>query len=168
MLPGSAVTRKEQRLSKIAFTAGKLLPPAEFAEQNCVNVGLQLGLERSLNLKIFLCRLEVGTETPLDRSKSIKTFLMPLFAASGNTDLPVIPEPAADYSKAACARFHLPQCLRQLALMQALSQYVSLPLLGPTLVKHSQALSLTIHCVVPGRGLHQCLFWRNSSALQCG
>ncbi|KAK9790528.1 hypothetical protein WJX73_000126 [Symbiochloris irregularis] len=33
-------------------------------------------------------RLEVGTETPLDRSKSIKTFLMPLFAASGNTDLP--------------------------------------------------------------------------------
>lgn len=32
-------------------------------------------------------RLEVGTETLLDKSKSIKSYLMDLFAASGNTDM---------------------------------------------------------------------------------
>lgn len=32
-------------------------------------------------------RLEVGTETIIDKSKSIKTFLMRLFADSGNTDV---------------------------------------------------------------------------------
>ncbi|DBA70992.1 TPA: hypothetical protein ACH3X2_011428 [Trebouxia sp. C0005] len=32
-------------------------------------------------------RLEVGTESSIDRSKSIKTFLMALFADSGNTDI---------------------------------------------------------------------------------
>ena len=34
-------------------------------------------------------RLEVGTESAADRSKSIKSFLMPLFASHGNFDLPV-------------------------------------------------------------------------------
>lgn len=32
-------------------------------------------------------RLEVGTESSIDKSKSIKTFLMALFADSGNTDV---------------------------------------------------------------------------------
>ncbi|KAL0024918.1 hypothetical protein WJX77_002506 [Trebouxia sp. C0004] len=32
-------------------------------------------------------RLEVGTESSIDKSKSIKTFLMSLFAHSGNTDI---------------------------------------------------------------------------------
>ncbi|XP_030538242.2 hydroxymethylglutaryl-CoA synthase-like [Rhodamnia argentea] len=32
-------------------------------------------------------RLEVGSETVIDKSKSIKTFLMPIFEASGNTDI---------------------------------------------------------------------------------
>ncbi|CAI9784521.1 unnamed protein product [Fraxinus pennsylvanica] len=32
-------------------------------------------------------RLEVGSETVLDKSKSIKTFLMPIFEKSGNTDI---------------------------------------------------------------------------------
>ena len=32
-------------------------------------------------------RLEVATETILDHSKSVKTFLMQLFAESGNTDI---------------------------------------------------------------------------------
>ncbi|KAL0043896.1 hypothetical protein WJX82_003072 [Trebouxia sp. C0006] len=32
-------------------------------------------------------RLEVGTESSIDKSKSIKTFLMALFADSGNTDI---------------------------------------------------------------------------------
>ena len=32
-------------------------------------------------------RLEVGTESALDRSKSIKTFLMMLFAEHGNHDI---------------------------------------------------------------------------------
>jgi 3-hydroxy-3-methylglutaryl CoA synthase len=36
-----------------------------------------------------LCRLEVGTESSIDKSKSIKTFLMALFADSGNTDIEV-------------------------------------------------------------------------------
>ncbi|KAI6707272.1 hypothetical protein NL676_010234 [Syzygium grande] len=31
--------------------------------------------------------LEVGSETVIDKSKSIKTFLMPIFEASGNTDV---------------------------------------------------------------------------------
>ena len=35
------------------------------------------------------CRLEVGTESSVDRSKSIKTFLMALFAHSGNSDIEV-------------------------------------------------------------------------------
>lgn len=35
-------------------------------------------------------RLEVGTESALDRSKSIKTFLMPLFSEAGNHDVEVI------------------------------------------------------------------------------
>ncbi len=36
-----------------------------------------------------VCRLEVGTESALDRSKSIKTFLMTLFAEHGNNDIEV-------------------------------------------------------------------------------
>ena len=36
-----------------------------------------------------VCRLEVGTESALDRSKSIKTFLMSLFAERGNHDIEV-------------------------------------------------------------------------------
>ncbi|KAF8032947.1 hypothetical protein BT93_D1743 [Corymbia citriodora subsp. variegata] len=32
-------------------------------------------------------RLEVGSETVIDKSKSIKTFLMPIFEACGNTDI---------------------------------------------------------------------------------
>ena len=34
-------------------------------------------------------RLEVGTESSLDRSKSVKSFLMDLFLQSGNTDVQV-------------------------------------------------------------------------------
>ena len=37
------------------------------------------------------CRLEVGTESALDRSKSIKTFLMTLFAEHGNNDIEACP-----------------------------------------------------------------------------
>ena len=36
-------------------------------------------------------RLEVGTESALDRSKSIKTFLMTLFAEHGNYDVEARP-----------------------------------------------------------------------------
>lgn len=36
------------------------------------------------------CRLEVGTESGVDRSKSIKTFLMALFEECGNTDIEVL------------------------------------------------------------------------------
>lgn len=36
-------------------------------------------------------RLEVGTETILDKSKAVKTYLMELFARSGNTDIEVPP-----------------------------------------------------------------------------
>ena len=35
----------------------------------------------------MLCRLEVGTESSLDRSKSIKSCLMPIFEKSGNTNV---------------------------------------------------------------------------------
>lgn len=50
----------------------------------------------------FKCRLEVGTESALDRSKSVKSFLMQIFAASGNTDIQVEPlRPAAN--RAWCA-----------------------------------------------------------------
>ena len=40
---------------------------------------------------MWVCRLEVGTESALDRSKSIKTFLMSLFAEHGNNDIEVCP-----------------------------------------------------------------------------
>lgn len=36
-------------------------------------------------------RMEVGTESALDRSKSIKTFLMSLFSEHGNNDIEVVP-----------------------------------------------------------------------------
>ena len=38
---------------------------------------------------IWNARLEVGSESGLDRSKSIKTHLMPLFAEHGNCELEV-------------------------------------------------------------------------------
>jgi hydroxymethylglutaryl-CoA synthase len=41
-------------------------------------------------------RLEVGSESGLDRSKSIKSFLMPIFAAPGNFDIEVRPWSADD------------------------------------------------------------------------
>lgn len=37
------------------------------------------------------CRLEVGTESALDRSKPLKSFIMALFAESGNYDIEVRP-----------------------------------------------------------------------------
>ncbi len=43
----------------------------------------------ALYIFIVNCRLEVGTESALDRSKSIKTFLMTLFAEHGNHDIEV-------------------------------------------------------------------------------
>ena len=46
----------------------------QFMEQNSIDP-LSIG------------RLEVGTETILDKAKSIKTVLMQLFAPSGNTDI---------------------------------------------------------------------------------
>lgn len=36
-------------------------------------------------------RLEVGTESALDRSKPLKSFIMALFAESGNYDIEVRP-----------------------------------------------------------------------------
>ena len=41
-----------------------------------------------LTAELF-CRLEVGTESSVDRSKSIKTFLMTLFEECGNSDIEV-------------------------------------------------------------------------------
>lgn len=48
--------------------------------------------ERLSNQDCFLAydqigRIEVGTETILDKSKSVKTVLMQLFEKSGNTDI---------------------------------------------------------------------------------
>ena len=43
----------------------------------------------SASVAMLLCRLEVGTESSVDRSKSIKTFLMALFEDCGNTDIEV-------------------------------------------------------------------------------
>ena len=37
------------------------------------------------------CRLEVGTESALDRSKPLKSFIMALFAESGNYDIEAQP-----------------------------------------------------------------------------
>ena len=37
------------------------------------------------------CRLEVGTESALDRSKPLKSFIMALFAESGNYDIEARP-----------------------------------------------------------------------------
>lgn len=42
-------------------------------------------------------RIDVGTETLIDKSKSVKTHLMDLFAASGNTDIEGIDSKNACY-----------------------------------------------------------------------
>lgn len=46
-------------------------------------------------------RLDVGTETIIDKSKSVKTVLMDLFAASGNTDIEGIDSKNACYGSTA-------------------------------------------------------------------
>ncbi|KAH7105746.1 hydroxymethylglutaryl-CoA synthase [Auriculariales sp. MPI-PUGE-AT-0066] len=46
-------------------------------------------------------RLDVGTETILDKSKSVKTHLMDLFAAAGNTDIEGIDSKTACYGSTA-------------------------------------------------------------------
>lgn len=46
-------------------------------------------------------RLDVGTETILDKSKSVKTHLMDLFAASGNSDIEGIDSKTACYGSTA-------------------------------------------------------------------
>lgn len=46
-------------------------------------------------------RLDVGTETIIDKSKSTKTLLMDLFAASGNTDIEGIDSKNACYGSTA-------------------------------------------------------------------
>lgn len=42
-------------------------------------------------------KLEVGTETLIDKSKSVKTVLMQLFAASGNHDIEGVTQTNACY-----------------------------------------------------------------------
>ena len=68
-----------------------------------------------------ICRLEVGTESALDRSKSIKTFLMSLFAERGNHDIEV--------------RFRLP--LQESA--RSLAQLLSRPPLSSAYARSSRA-----------------------------
>jgi hydroxymethylglutaryl-CoA synthase len=46
-------------------------------------------------------RIEVGTETIIDKSKSVKTVLMELFAPSGNTDIEGIDSKNACYGSTA-------------------------------------------------------------------
>jgi hydroxymethylglutaryl-CoA synthase len=46
-------------------------------------------------------RLEVGTETMVDKSKAVKTVLMDLFAASGNTDIEGVDSKNACYGSTA-------------------------------------------------------------------
>jgi hydroxymethylglutaryl-CoA synthase len=46
-------------------------------------------------------RIDVGTETIIDKSKSVKTVLMDLFAASGNTDIEGIDSKNACYGSTA-------------------------------------------------------------------
>ena len=46
-------------------------------------------------------RLDVGTETIIDKSKSVKTVLMDLFASSGNTDIEGIDSKNACYGSTA-------------------------------------------------------------------
>ena len=46
-------------------------------------------------------RLDVGTETIIDKSKSVKTVLMDLFATAGNTDIEGIDSKNACYGSTA-------------------------------------------------------------------
>ena len=50
-------------------------------------------LNRPPHLLRLACRLEVGSESGQDHSKSIKSFLMLLLEGSGNTDVLVGPAP---------------------------------------------------------------------------
>ncbi len=41
---------------------------------------------RSESFSLFVCRLEVGTESALDRSKSVKSSLLPLFPGNSSIE----------------------------------------------------------------------------------
>ena len=109
---------------------------------------------------VVIRRLEVGTESALDRSKSIKTFLMSLFAERGNHDIEV--------------RFRLP--LQESA--QSLAQLLSRPPLSSAYAITSRthiSTAQTVHCVrlqskphcpCAGSRLSQCMLWRHSRAVQ--
>ena len=61
------------------------------------------------------CRLEVGTESSLDRSKSVKSFLMQYFAQSGNNDVVVC-------LGSGCMSWHVCSCCPNPCLLTARHQ----------------------------------------------
>lgn len=67
----------------LAFTGDR-----EDTVSMCLTVLRQL-LERHGVPATEVGRLEVGTESPVDSSKSIKSYLMMLFEEAGNTDVEV-------------------------------------------------------------------------------
>ena len=78
------------------------------------------------DLALWVRRLEVGTESALDRSKSIKTFLMSLFAEHGNNDIEVMSRAHKDIKAVPplrCVCLHVITHHVSLALTLQLHQY---------------------------------------------
>ncbi len=63
----------------------RLLPPG------VSELGRPCAYHLSTSLRLQVGRLEVGTESSVDSSKSIKTYLMMMFEEAGNTDIEVRP-----------------------------------------------------------------------------
>lgn len=81
------------KLILAALAGTKLCPCCALFALHCVHAAcLKLRGDDSKgggSVVMLLCRLEVGTESSVDRSKSIKSFLMALFEECGNTDIEV-------------------------------------------------------------------------------
>ncbi len=73
---------------------------AQLSQTNCStkHASVRVATQKALRVLVglpCLCRLEVGTESSLDRCKSIKSHLMRLVASAGNHDIEVGTELAA-------------------------------------------------------------------------
>nr|KAG5696358.1 hypothetical protein BaRGS_028353 [Batillaria attramentaria] len=94
VMPGPLKAMEQQRgwPPEVGIVAMEVYFPSQYVEQSeleqfdGVSSGKRL-VERTGISYTQIGRLEVGTETIIDKSKSVKTVLMQLFEGSGNTDV---------------------------------------------------------------------------------
>lgn len=100
----------------------------------CLTVVEQLMQKRGLNYT-QIGRLEVGTETIIDKSKSVKTVLMELFKESGNHDVEGVDSTNACYGGTA-------------ALFNSVAWVESSAWDGNNFLKHLFSFDLILFCIL--------------------